>query len=144
MSYWDSSALLPLIVQEPASSLMRQVLEVHGMRTVWWASLVECHSALERRVRAGEMSFTDKRQAEQILRQLAAGWSEVQPVPLVRERAVRLLALHDLRAADALQLAAALVWAEEQPAGRVFVCLDARLRDAAWREGFTVLPEALL
>ncbi len=89
------------------------------------------------------MSFTDKRQTEQILCHLAASWSEVQPVPLVRERAVRLLALHDLRAAAALQLAAALVWAEEQPAGRVFVCLDARLREAAWREGFTVLPETL-
>jgi len=93
MSYWDSSALLPLIVQEPASPVVRQVLEVRGMRTVWWASLVECHSALERRVRAGEMSFTDKRQAEQILRRLAAGGGEVQPVPLVRERAVRLLDL---------------------------------------------------
>ena len=58
--------------------------------------------------------FADKRQAEQILRQLAAGWSEVQPVSLVRERAVRVLALHDLRAADALQLAAALVCAEER------------------------------
>jgi hypothetical protein len=72
---------------------------------------------------------------------LSALWVEVEPAAALRERAVRLLSSHNLRAADALQLAAALVWAEERPAGRVFVCLDARLREAARLDGFTVLPE---
>jgi hypothetical protein len=53
------------------------------------------------------------------------------------------LAAHPLRAADALQLAAALVWTGEAAAGEAFVCLDERLRDAARREGFEVLPERL-
>jgi hypothetical protein len=48
---------------------------------------------------------------------------------------------HPLRAADALQLGAALVWCEEQSHGEVFVCLDARLREAARREGFSLAPE---
>jgi hypothetical protein len=47
------------------------------------------------------------------------------------------------RAADTLQLAASLVWCRERPVGRSFVCLDARLREAAVREGFSVLPTAL-
>jgi predicted nucleic acid-binding protein len=73
--------------------------------------------------------------------ELVALWTEIQPGEVLRERALRLLASHNLRAADALQLAAALVWAEERPAGRIFICLDARLREAARLDGFTVLPE---
>jgi predicted nucleic acid-binding protein len=73
--------------------------------------------------------------------ELVALWTEIQPGEVLRERALRLLASHNLRAADALQLAAALVWAEERPAGRRFICLDAHLREAARLDGFTVLPE---
>jgi uncharacterized protein len=65
---------------------------------------------------------------------------EVTPSEDVRERAERLLGVHALRAADALQLAAALIWARERPARLEFVCLDGRLRGIAWREGFAVLP----
>ena len=57
----------------------------------------------------------------------------------VRSRAVALLARHPLRAADALQLASALVLAEGDPSSLEFVCLDNNLADAAEREGFTVL-----
>lgn len=59
----------------------------------------------------------------------------------VRQRAKRLLMVHPLRAADALQLAAALVWAAESPQGLELVCLDRRLKEAALKEGFTVLPD---
>ncbi len=58
----------------------------------------------------------------------------------VKARAKRLLNVHPLRAADSLQLAAALIAADDQPSSRSFVCLDQRLADAAKREGFTVLP----
>jgi len=60
----------------------------------------------------------------------------------VRARAQRLLAVHRLRAADSLQLAAALVWCRERPIGVGFVCLDDRLCGAAVREGFTMEPPA--
>ena len=65
---------------------------------------------------------------------------EIQPVEEIRLRAIRLLALHPLHSADALQLAAALVWCREQTHGAGFVCLDERLREAAAREGFAILP----
>jgi predicted nucleic acid-binding protein len=70
-------------------------------------------------------------------------WTEIEPSVVVREQAARVLLLHPLRAADALQLAAAIVWANGQASGHEFVCLDHRLRDAAQRERFIVLPKQL-
>jgi predicted nucleic acid-binding protein len=64
----------------------------------------------------------------------------VPPTEEVRRRARRLLAVHSLRAADALQLAAALVFCEDEPGRADFACLDDRLRGAASKEGFRVLP----
>jgi predicted nucleic acid-binding protein len=75
-----------------------------------------------------------------VLDSLAEVWSEIQPGEGVRQRAERALMVHPLRAADALQLAAALVWAEDAPRGLELVCLDANLAEAAAKEGFTVLP----
>jgi len=68
---------------------------------------------------------------------------EVTPLEAVRTRAMRLLSAHPLRTADAMQLAASLIWCEEQPASETFVCLEHRLRDAARREGFALLPTDL-
>lgn len=69
-----------------------------------------------------------------------ASWTEVEPSEAVREQAARVLRLHPLRAADSLQLAAAMVWCQGDPSHGEFVCLDHRLRDAARREGFVILP----
>jgi len=60
---------------------------------------------------------------------------DVEPVTSL---ATRLLRLHTLRAADALQLGAALHGAEGQPKGRTVHTLDSRLALAAEREGFAV------
>lgn len=65
----------------------------------------------------------------------------MMPGEAVRERAERLLALDALGAADAFHLAAALLWARGRAAGRELVSYDGRLREAARREGFRVLPE---
>ena len=144
MSFWDSSAVLPLVLDEPATPVIDEIRRVHGVPVVWWATLIECHSALARRVRTGEMTAGQKQDSERLLRTLAEAWSEVQATAPLRERACRLLAVHDLRAADAMQLAAALAWSGERPDGRVFVCLDSRLRESAAKEGFSVLPESAL
>ena len=141
MSFWDSSALFPLAVAEPTTSRMRAIHQQHEAMFVWWGALVECWSALERKTRAGRLSAEQRRLTELKLHNLARTWTEIHPASPLRDRAVRLLAVHDLRAADALQLAAALTWAEERPRGHAFVCFDDRLREAARREGFLVLPE---
>ncbi len=60
------------------------------------------------------------------------------PSDAVRSTAQRLLRVHPLRAADSLQLAAAIIAAEHEPGTLEFVSLNARLNEAASREGFRV------
>jgi predicted nucleic acid-binding protein len=74
------------------------------------------------------------------LRALVELVDTVSPSDELRRRAARLVAVHPLRAADALKLAAALLWCEEQSHGETVVSLDERLREAARREGFDVKP----
>lgn len=77
-------------------------------------------------------------EAHRRLGALAASWQEVQPLTEVRDRAQTLLAKHDLRAGDALQLSAAIA-AVNWNGAMDFVCLDDRLNDAARSEGFRIV-----
>lgn len=71
---------------------------------------------------------------------LMDSWAEIQPTDEARVRAEHLLFSHPLKTADAMQLAAALLWCGDDPRAAEFVCQDKRLRTAARREGFTVVP----
>jgi hypothetical protein len=138
--FWDASAIAPLLVTEPATKGIRELLRSDEAMVVWWGSRVECVSALRRREREGGLESAGTRQALSLLDALAGGWSEVLPSEAVRAQAERALAVHPLRAADALQLGAALTWRREPSRRTELVCLDECLRDAAWREGFALLP----
>lgn len=138
MRYWDSSAVIPLTVTEASTDPMRAMAEQDPVMCVWWATEVECVSALARLEREGALTDTATTSALERLDLLAESWNEVQPVAAVRSAARRLLRVHALRAADALQLAAAVVAAEGQPASLAVVTLDERLAAAARREGFVV------
>lgn len=138
MRFWDSSAIVPLCLREPNSDRLRSLAEADEDIVTWWGSRVECVSALSRRRREGVLGPNAEQKARALLSALSAVWSEVQPTEAVRLRAERLLMVHPLRAADASQLAAALVWASESPQGLELVCLDERLKEAASKEGFTV------
>lgn len=138
--FWDSSALLPLLVPEEQSASLAALIAGDKETTIWWATPLECHSALHRRYRQRPMLPADMAGAIDRIRMLVEHADTVSPSDELRRRAARLLAVHPLRAADALQLAAALLWCEEQPHGEGFVSLDARLREAAVKEGFAVLP----
>lgn len=140
LRFWDTSAIVPLILVEPETGSTRALLEEDGDVVVWWATRVETISALVRRARKDELDATGEEQARLVLGRLADSWSEVQPTSRLRAAAERALTVHALRAADALQLAAALRWCEGEPGGNSFVCLDERLRGAAGREGFRLLP----
>ncbi len=140
MRFWDSSALLPLLVREPTSSKMEGILQRDPEVVLWWATPVECVSALARLHREGDLTPSDLQKARDLLDSLRARCFEVQPIEEVRARAERLLAVHRLRAADSLQLAAALVWCRDHPRGVNFVSLDDRLRLAAALEGLLVMP----
>ncbi len=109
---------------------------------VWWASRVECMSALARREREGTLDGSGVAEAVGRLNDLADWWQEVEPVETVRRTAMRILRVHPLRAADAFQLAAALIACEGHPATLPFVALDDRLTQAAEREGFPIVTES--
>jgi hypothetical protein len=140
MRFWDSSAIVPLCLTEPTSEQIQKILREDEDIVVWWATRIECLSAFERRRREGILPAEAALNAKGVLASLASGWSEVLPGELVRRRAERLLATHALRAADALQLAAALIWAEEAPEALDVISFDQNLREGASKEGFTVLP----
>jgi uncharacterized protein len=139
LRYWDASALIPLLVQEPGTALARAWLAEDGVIVTWAWSLVEIRSAIERRVREGLMVRALRQPLLDRFARLAEGWEEVAELPSVRVRALALLARHPLRAADAAQLGAALLVAEDDPASLTMVTLDRRLAESAEREGLRVL-----
>ena len=141
MRFWDSSAIIPLIVEEAASTQMRDLYQSDSSMLVWWGTLVECRSGIARRERAGKISNATGTKTMGALRDLADYWTEVEPVEAVRTVALRLLGAHDLCAADSMQLAAAVVARSEPPRVLQFVCLDRRLALAASKEGLDAVGE---
>ena len=139
MKFWDSSAVVPLLFTESSSEHVETLLETDREQHVWWATEVECTSAVARAERLQTPSLEVTRALAR-LQHLASRWYEVHPTEAVRAFAKRLLRVHPLRSSDALQLGAALVLADGDSASVEFVALDDRLRDAAAREGFTILP----
>jgi uncharacterized protein len=137
--FWDSSALVPLVMEQGVSNQMLKVSAGDSRKSYWWGSRVECASALARLEREG----ADPGKIEAAFRNmegiLAAG-GEVMPSESIRTNAIRILRMHPLRAGDALQLAAAFHASEGHPPSLDFVCLDARLSLAASKEGFRILP----
>ena len=115
---------------------MRSLYRADAGVLAWWGTRIECESAIARLEREGTLRPRSAAAARGRLDRFAATWQEVQPFELLREDALRFLRVHDLRAADALQLAAALAAAEGRPTTLTFVCLDDRLAAAAEREGF--------
>lgn len=135
MRFWDTSAIVPLIVDQPRAATARGWLAEDDEIVVWWGTTIECASAIARLHREGTLDVESERRALGLLDGVRAALFEIRPTQTVRDQALRILRLHPLRAADALQLAAALEWIEVPQHG-TFLTFDARLRDAALREGF--------
>jgi hypothetical protein len=131
--------VVPLVVEETTSKACRHLLRADRGQLVWCLTRAEIVSALWRRRREGLLGEAEVQKAERRLDLLSDRWSEVDAVVVVREAAERLLRIHPLRAADALQLGAALVALGPRTRGRAFVALDDALLRAAEREGFTAL-----
>jgi len=138
--FWDSSALVPILLPENRSEALTALLVADKEAVMWWATPLEVQSALYRRHRENPLPSPMMRQATERLRAFVEHADAVAPTDELRHRAGRLVAVHPLRAADALQLAAALIWCEDQPQTETFVSLDERLRSAATREGFALAP----
>ena len=140
MRFWDSSAVVPLLVAQPSSAAADSWIAQDADIALWTLTSVEVISALRRLVREGTVRESVAAKAEHRAEELVAASHVVVDVEGAKEAAHRLLRLHTLRAADALQLAAALLWARGAPNGRTLHTFDERLALAAVREGFHVSP----
>jgi predicted nucleic acid-binding protein len=104
----------------------------------WWATHVEIVSGLTRLTRMGGMTQHQFLLSQPFVRNLVSGWLSIHESAGIAANACRLLELHPQRAADALQLAAALEACEHKPHGFALITADQRLADAARQTGFSV------
>lgn len=140
MKFWDSSGIVPLLVAQSKTRSMQSILKTDPEILVWWTSETECASTIARLEREAALDEPSTANAFGRLNSFKEAWHEVQPSETIRTTARRLLRVHNLRAADSLQLAAALTDSEAKPASLEIVSLDDRLVDAAVREGLAVIP----
>lgn len=138
MRFWDASAVVPLLIEDEPDSPVDREYDARPM-LVWWGTIVEATSALARRERAGDLAPDKVARSFGLLELLSGRWREIPPSDSLRRSAQRLLRVHSLRAADSLQLAAALAAAGDATGSLEFVCRDARLGEAAAREGLRVV-----
>jgi predicted nucleic acid-binding protein len=136
--FWDASAIVPLCVPAQNAGHDRQLLHQHAP-VVWWGTAIEVVSALARLRRQNFLTEPQHYAAEKRFTALRRSWREILPTNRLRELSELQLVRYDLRAADSLQLAAALVWCNQRPKNRAFLCRDVRLRDAARSEGFSIV-----
>lgn len=139
-TFWDTSAVVPLCVRQDASRTFRQLWRKTSRVIVWWGTTIEVRSAVsrlyqEKFIDAGGLQFALARLA--VMRRK---WAEIVPSEKVRDIAEMLPDAYGLRALDSCQLAAALVWCNEKPNGRLFVCDDTKLSIAAQKAGFSIKP----
>jgi predicted nucleic acid-binding protein len=137
-AYWDSSALVALCVTQPASARFQVWANQFGV-VAWWATHTEVYGAIARLHRSNELNDVERLAAIDRLEFLGREWDQIDPIDAVRFEATRVHDRYSLRSADALQLAAALVWCRNRPVGRTFLCADKRLIEAAALAGFAVL-----
>ncbi len=142
MRYWDASGIVPLLVKQARTAEMASLLARDSKIVTWWGTPAECLSALMRLFRGGRLTAEGMRAAERRVLELRNGWDEVLPGEACRRTAERMLRVHPLRAADALQLAAAMIAADHDPGRLEIVCLDHRLGEAATKEGFATAVRA--
>jgi predicted nucleic acid-binding protein len=137
-AFWDASALVPLCVHEKAT--LAAALRLKNLApVVWWGSPIEIQSAICRLHRERTLTDAGKQAAVKRLEMLSGTWREISPGDKLRELALDLLSNYPLKAADGLQIAASLIWSDERPARRNFVCADQRLSGTARSIGFTVV-----
>lgn len=120
---------------------MFRLLRKHTRTVVWWGTSVEILSGIARFDREGSLTRDMTNAVLARFARLRQGWDEVAPSERLRRLAEAIPARYNLRTGDAFQLAAALVWCNEYPRGRSFICFDQGLAQAAEAAGFDVLAQ---
>jgi uncharacterized protein len=134
-AFWDTSALIPLCVDLQSTPDVDRLFQETSI-VAWWGTTVEIRSALAQLLRMQQLSIQELAEGLRLLQELREDWQEIQPSESLRNLAEDFPERFSLRAADALQLAAAYMWTMQRPAGRPFISGDKRLLDAAEQLGF--------
>ena len=136
-AFWDTSAMIHICVPGQSARAAERLLSQHAV-VVSWSARVEVRSALKRLRKEAAITPKAHEASRNRLEDLLASCREIQPTERVHETACVQLERFSIRAADAMHLSAALIWCNEKPRGRLFVCNDVRVRDAARHAGFNV------
>jgi predicted nucleic acid-binding protein len=139
----DSSALVKLYADEADHEIVRDL----DALVVSCMVRVDVPAALWRKHRIGELSAAD---ARVLVSEFEFDYFGTQGEPPrfaavglpgeVLDQSARLVAVHGLRAYDAVQLSSALAVRGADPNCTTVACFDKRLRDAAAAEGFALVP----
>jgi predicted nucleic acid-binding protein len=127
-----------LLIEQQQSERVDRWFAEDAQLALWTLTPVEITSALWRLVREGLLNDEIALMAEARSHELMGAAHVVVDIEMSAALAQRLLRVHALRAGDALQLGAALVWSNGRPEGRILHTLDERLAWAARREGFEI------
>lgn len=136
MKFWDTSAVVPLLVQQAKTQTSEKLLREDRLMIVSWTTECEAFSALARLERESALSSKAFLGAKAILDTLAQSWNVVEPSAELIVETKRVLRLHPLRSADALQLASAILACKKTPHNLTFLTFNERLSEAAGKEGF--------
>jgi len=139
MKFWDSSAIIPLLVREPASGWACALYAGDMTVVVAWTAHIECASAIARRALGESLTTDETRKAHHRLAALAREWIEILPTDRLKQEAVRMVSVHELRTLDSVQLSSAVIAANTRPDLLPFVTSDQVLAEAAEKQGFPVV-----
>ncbi|MGD9590156.1 MAG: type II toxin-antitoxin system VapC family toxin [Pyrinomonadaceae bacterium] len=136
-AFWDTSAIIPLCCVQEFSLGARKAFRHFPKPAHWWGTPVEVRSAFER-LKIND-ALPNERNAIRHWNKFRAKAIQILPDEALLAIAESIPATYGLRSPDAFQLAAALVWCNERPRKRPFICADVRLGEAAGDAGFEVV-----
>jgi uncharacterized protein len=132
--FWDTSALIPILLDEDRSTIALSFMRTDSNVVVSFLTLVEIDSTLARR----QASAQQRRDALELYASLRSIWTVIDDYKAIVHEARRVAQTHALRSGDAVQLASAVIGC--RPKGLIpFVCFDDELNAAAFAEGFPLL-----
>ncbi len=138
-SFWDTSAIVPTLVFQTSSKSASALLRKHKKLVLAWITRIEIYSAICRLARQGILDNKNYTIAVDRFTRIEKNRIEVFPTETLRALSIDLLQQYELRAADAMQLASALIWCNEKPSKKTFITFDEQLALAAAQVGFVVL-----